>query len=245
MTDIIRRKVSIISTKRRPSRLSRRFYFWNKAVQNRKEYGLNVIEGAETVARGRNKRVRHDKISIYMLYAIILLFILRNIGVIIGYVLLAALLAIPYFLLRWYAKNEEKQKILRAGMDEIDRMPGVQFEKYLGVLFTVKGYKVQYTPATGDYGADLLLRKENLTIAVQAKRYKSAVGVKAIQEASGAKEYYRTNEAWVITNNTFTKNACNCAERLNVKLIDRSDLIHLIAESKAIITQAQEKPRPV
>jgi len=196
------------------------------------------------VARKRSKSVRHDKISIYMLYAIILFFILRNIEVIIGYVLLAALLAIPYFLLRWYAKNEEKQKILQVGMDEIDRMDGTQFEKYLGALFTDRGYKVQYTPATGDYGADLLLHKENRTIAIQAKRYKSPVGVKAVQEVSGAKGYYRTNEAWVITNNTFTKNACNCAERLNVRLIDRSDLINLIAESKSI-QQTQEKPRPI
>ncbi|WNS79419.1 restriction endonuclease [Domibacillus sp. DTU_2020_1001157_1_SI_ALB_TIR_016] len=182
--------------------------------------------------------------SIYMLYAIILFFILRNIKVFIGYALLAVLLAIPYFFLRWYVKNEEKRKLLQAGLDEIDRMDGIQFEKYLGALFTGKGYTVQYTPATGDYGADLLLCKENRTIAVQAKRYNSAVGVKAVQEVSGAKGYYRTNEAWVITNNTFTKNACNCAERLTVRLIDRSDLINLIVESK-VIDQAQEKPRPV
>lgn len=179
-----------------------------------------------------------------MLYAIILLFILRNIKVFIGYALLSVLLAIPYFFLRWYVKNEEKRKLLQAGLDEIDRMDGIQFEKYLGALFTVKGYTVQYTPTTVDYGAGLLLRKENQTIAVQAKRYSSAVGVKAVQEVSGAKGYYRTNEAWVITNNTFTKNACNCAELLNVRLIDRNDLINLIAESKAV-TQAQEKPRPV
>ncbi|WP_156153580.1 restriction endonuclease [Domibacillus robiginosus] len=196
------------------------------------------------MAKRRSKRSGYDKMSIYMLYALILFFILQNIEVIIGYALLAALLAIPYFLLRWYAKNKEKRKLLQAGLDEIDRMPGVQFEQYLGALFKDKGYKVQYTPTTGDYGADLLLRKENRTIAIQAKRYRSAVGVKAVQEASGAKGYYGTNEAWVITNNTFTKNACNCAERLNVKLIDRKDLINLIAESKAII-QTQEKPRPI
>ncbi|WP_251271892.1 restriction endonuclease [Domibacillus indicus] len=80
----------------------------------------------------------------------------------------------------------------------------------------------------------LLLRKENRTIAVQAKRYGNAVGVKAVHWVSATKWYYRTNEEWVITNNTFTKNVCNCAERLSVRLIDRSDLINLIPESKAI-----------
>ncbi|WP_375337632.1 restriction endonuclease [Domibacillus sp. PGB-M46] len=67
----------------------------------------------------------------------------------------------------------------------------------------------------------LLLRKESRTTPVQAKRYGNAVGAKAVQEVSDTKGYYRTHEAWVITNNTFTKNACNCAERLDVRLINR------------------------
>lgn len=196
------------------------------------------------MARRRRKRAGHDKMTVYILYAVLLLFALRYIEAIAGLTMLAALLASPYLLLRWYIKNEKKQKILRAGMDEIDRMAGIQFEHYLGALFKEKGYNVQYTPASGDYGADLLLRKGSRTIAVQAKRYGSTVGVKAVQEVNAAKGYYRTNEAWVITNNTFTKNACSCADRLNVLLIDRSDLINLISESKAI-AQAQEKPRPV
>lgn len=96
------------------------------------------------------------------------------------------------------------------------------------------GYTVKFTPASGDYGADLLLTKGNKTIAVQAKRYSNTVGVKAVQEASGAKGFYKTNEAWVVTNNIFTKNACNFAEKLQVRLIDRSQPINFIVKSEGL-----------
>ncbi|MNG33939.1 Restriction endonuclease [compost metagenome] len=63
-----------------------------------------------------------------------------------------------------------------------------------------------------------------------------------MQEASEGKGYYGTTEAWAVTNNTFTKNACNYAERLNVKLVDRKDLIHLISESKAVAKPQETRP---
>lgn len=39
-------------------------------------------------------------------------------------------------------------------------MDGVQFEKLLAAVFSTLGYAVETTPATGDYGADLILTKD-------------------------------------------------------------------------------------
>lgn len=137
-----------------------------------------------------------------------------------------------YALLRSKSHETKRNEVLEKDIEEIDAMNGLDFEQYLGALFEEMGYMVKFTPASGDYGADLLLTKGNRTIAVQAKRYSSTVGVKAVQEASGAKGFYKTNEAWVVTNNSFTKNACNFAEKIQVRLIDRDQLINFIVRHK-------------
>lgn len=44
-----------------------------------------------------------------------------------------------------------------------------------GLLYDRKGYRVRYTPASSDFGADLLLKKKGVRTVVQAKCYKNAV----------------------------------------------------------------------
>ena len=62
---------------------------------------------------------------------------------------------------------------------------------------------------------------------VQAKRYKSNVGIQAVQEILGAQAYYKAQEAWVVTNSEYTKSAVALAHKSNVRLLDRNDLIKL------------------
>lgn len=128
-------------------------------------------------------------------------------------------------------RNKQKE-IRNSGILHIDQMSGVQFEEYLRILFIATGYKVKTTPASGDFGADLILEKENKRIAVQAKRYKSTVGIKAVQEVASAKTHYRANETWVVTNSKFTKAAQQLAESNDVKLLDREKLIKLMLHIK-------------
>ncbi|MCM3788370.1 restriction endonuclease [Domibacillus indicus] len=194
---------------------------------------------------GRGRKglgIGSDKILIYMLYAVVLIVILQHIEVFIGYTILVALLAIPYFLLRWYTKDKKKQQFLQSGLNELDSMDSVQFKEYVGALFESRGYAIEYTPKSGDYGADFILRKGNYSIAVQAKRYNGSAGVKAVQEASCGKAYYKTNEVWAVTNRAFTKNAYHCAEKLNVKLIDRNDLIGLLSENSVMAKPQETRP---
>ncbi|OAH60828.1 hypothetical protein AWH49_15375 [Domibacillus aminovorans] len=137
-----------------------------------------------------------------------------------------------YAYLRSIAYRLKSKRVLQSSMREIDRMSGVDFENYLSVLFEEMGYEVELTPASGDYGADLLLKKDSNYIAVQAKRYSKTVGVASVQQVFSAKTYYSANEAWVVTNNIFTKNACDLAKKSGVKLVDREHLIRFMIESK-------------
>lgn len=124
--------------------------------------------------------------------------------------------------------SAKRKKINQSGILEVDKMTGIQFEKFLMVRYSKMGYKVKETPATGDFGADLVLSKDSTKIIVQAKCYSKSVGIKAVQEAFSAKEHYKSDEAWVITNNYFTKAAKKLATSTNVKLIDRDDLIRIL-----------------
>ncbi|MDM8151308.1 restriction endonuclease [Priestia megaterium] len=141
------------------------------------------------------------------------------------------LIAIGTIVFIVYRKIKRLKMIKRSNIKEIDVMNGAEFENYLDVLFKSIGYKTKVTPTSRDYGADLIITKNSIKIAVQAKRYSEKVGISAVQQVSGAKSYYHAQEAWVVTNNYFTEPAKKLAAANNVGLIDRDKLIQLSAQA--------------
>lgn len=135
------------------------------------------------------------------------------------------------FVIRHHKKEKYRQKLLASGIDIVDKMTGEEFEKFLLVHFEKLGYKGDTTPKTNDYGADLILDKEGEKIVVQAKRWRSKVGIEAVQQIIGAREYYKASRCIVATNNFFTPNAKNLAIKSNVELWDRKELIEIMSKS--------------
>lgn len=113
----------------------------------------------------------------------------------------------------------------------IDTLTGEEFEEYLLNLFKNLGYEGTITPESNDYGADLVISKNNEKTVVQAKRYSDTVGISAVQEVIGAKNYYKANKCLVVTNNYFTPNAIELAQSNSVELWDRDTLIKMITLS--------------
>ncbi|SFQ46272.1 restriction system protein [Priestia endophytica DSM 13796] len=139
-----------------------------------------------------------------------------------------------YFIRIVYRRLQERtamKRLARSGIQYIDQMDGFQFETYLKALFQQLGYKAQVTPKSGDFGADLIMKGQQ-KIVIQAKRYgsKNRVSLSAVQEVYGAQAYYKADEAWVITNSSFTKSARALAEACNVQLFDCKALQELILE---------------
>ncbi|MGG4456899.1 restriction endonuclease [Brevibacillus porteri] len=151
-------------------------------------------------------------------------------GSITFFIIVVTLLLALFAVLNIYKQRARKQRIKKIGMSDIDRMDGHQFEQYLALLFSAIGYSVQVTPASRDYGADLIIAKNSTRIAVQAKRQRNAVGIGAVQEVSGAKAYYNTDQAWILTNDRFTSSAVKLARSANVMLYDRSKLMDFILQ---------------
>lgn len=136
------------------------------------------------------------------------------------------------FAVKWWLTSRKTKKVSHASMRSVDQMSGEDFERFLGELFKRHGYKVSYTATSGDYGADLVLKDGKDTIVVQAKRYSGSVGVKAVQEIIGAIRMYKANEAWVVTNSHFTRQAEKLADINDVYLVDREELIKLMKKKK-------------
>jgi restriction system protein len=131
------------------------------------------------------------------------------------------------FLIFLFIDQQKRQTLKKSGIQNVDTMDGFQFEHYLVELFKSHRYSAKKTPDQNDFGADLLLKKDGKKIVVQAKRYKSNVGIQAVQEILGAQAYYKAQEAWVVTNSEYTKSAVALAHKSNVRLLDRNDLIKL------------------
>lgn len=150
--------------------------------------------------------------------------------IIIGIAVLALLAA--WF---WYMRRQSSN-------DELfDEMEGTEFEEYCAELLEAKGFEnVEMTPASHDYGIDIIADKDGISYAIQCKCYSDPIGIKAIQEAYAGKDYYKAMIGVVMTNQGFTKSAREFADKLNVVLWDGDyvmDLIHEVAlpEKKGII----------
>src|SRR4051794_17171107 len=66
-------------------------------------------------------------------------------------------------------------------------MGGIAFEVEVQDRFRSLGWRVEQTPVTGDYGADLVARLAGEIVVVQCKDYGSPAGVRAVQEVHFAK----------------------------------------------------------
>lgn len=170
-------------------------------------------------------------------------------------VLLALIVRYTPLLIKKINEQIMLKRMAKFGMDYIDKMDGFQFEMYLKALFKKLGYQPIVTSKTGDYGADLVLKGKN-KIVIQAKRYsqKNKVGISAVQEILGGKEYYKANEAWVITTSTFTPQAKKLADSSKVKLLDREELQKFINEinpestaennlAKTVLKEVESEPK--
>ncbi|WP_225047641.1 restriction endonuclease [Lacticaseibacillus kribbianus] len=114
-------------------------------------------------------------------------------------------------------------------MEKVDAMEGEEFEHFCAYLLRRNGYKhIQVTQLAGDQGIDVIAKKDKKSIGFQCKRYTGFVGNKAVQEVWTGHNFYKLDEAAVITNSEFSDSAKELADDLGVKLIDRPRLRRLM-----------------
>ena len=137
--------------------------------------------------------------------------------------------------LKWSKKRKTERLI---DICEVDKLSGLEFEHFLKPVFERQGYKVEVTQGSGDYGADLVLRRRERKYVVQAKCYSSNIGVSAIQQIVAAVPFYKADGAMVVTNQYFTKQAQLLAAVNKVQLVDRDELASMMNASEQTVSLA-------
>jgi restriction system protein len=119
----------------------------------------------------------------------------------------------------------------RRGLLQTDwrRMNGVEFERFVGASLAEVGYSfVRYTPTTGDYGVDLVVRYGGSIIAVQVKHTKRPVGVSAVQEVVAGAAMYGCGETMIVSSGGFTSRAASLARAHRCRMVTIESLHQLL-----------------
>ena len=114
-----------------------------------------------------------------------------------------------------------------------DNMTGYEFEEFCKELLIANGFKdVEVTSASHDFGVDVIAYKDKaVKYSIQCKKYSSNVGVKAVQEVLGSMSMHKCHVGVVLTNNYFTKEAQELAEKNNILLWDKDELQDMIKKA--------------
>ena len=97
-----------------------------------------------------------------------------------------------------------------------------QFEHFVAEYFKNKGYKVQVTPESNDYGIDVIAIKGSEKIAIQAKMYGAStrgVNRKSFMELHGAKSVFNCTKAIMVTDGDVNEDAKIVADKLGIEIV--------------------------
>lgn len=103
-------------------------------------------------------------------------------------------------------------------------MSGLQYEQYCADYLRRKGFtNIQVTPASHDYGADIIAERFGERWVFQCKKYVKIVGNSAVQEVNTAKKHYNAKKAAVITNSKLSDNAKQLAMENDIEFFEMID----------------------
>lgn len=105
---------------------------------------------------------------------------------------------------------------------------GDAFESFLVEVFDDLGYSMESTKSSGGQGADLILTRDGVKTAVQARGCEGSVGNSAVQEVFLGMTFFGCQRCCVVTNSTFTAVAKKLAANRGCQLIDGSQIPDLI-----------------
>lgn len=118
-------------------------------------------------------------------------------------------------------------------LEELRSLEPYEFEQFVANLWAESGWSTRVLPESNDYGIDIVATKADPTpqkLLIQAKRYREGnnVGGPAVQQYRSLLEQEPDADSVVIvTTSSFTSQARDLADRMNVKLVDGTMLLEM------------------
>jgi HJR/Mrr/RecB family endonuclease len=224
-----------MAQKRRTSQSSNEPHFRTALIQNRwAERSSKKPHFLITATRKR--RAKRSASEIYGLTVLFLLLaglvLASRANTLQGALLLSIIIGVPilFIAIKLYFRWKQVQRLRMLKLEDIDSMPGHQFEQYVARLMQQQGYKTTVTKGSGDLGVDIIAEKNGIRCAVQCKRYGSNIPRTAISDAVAGKQHYKCTQAMVVTNQHFTPGAIELAKSTECILVDRTLLASWVAQ---------------
>lgn len=123
----------------------------------------------------------------------------------------------------------------------LNGMSWQEFEMLVGEAYRRQGFNVRELGGGGaDGGVDLVLTKNDQTVLVQCKQWKTfKVGVKIVRELYGVMAAKKAQGGVVVTSGVFTQEAKDFADGKNIDLMDGEKLRRVIDSVRAKPADAQ------
>lgn len=124
-------------------------------------------------------------------------------------------------------------------VDELRKLSPSAFEDEIARMFERLGYTVMQTPYSNDHGRDAILHKNGEKFLLECKRYREggACGRPELQKFHSAIVSDRARRGFFITTGRFSKGAREFAKTVPIDLVDGSQLLKFMYDSKCDASQ--------
>lgn len=121
-------------------------------------------------------------------------------------------------------------------LNQLRQLDAYEFEELVADVWEAQGWDTTVTSGSNDRGVDVIAEKQSpfqQKMVIQAKRYRESnkVGSPEIREYASLKQQEaNVDSVVVVTTSSFTSQAKQTADDLNVKIVDGRDLASIIKE---------------
>lgn len=117
----------------------------------------------------------------------------------------------------------------------LETLDPLKFEKLIAYIFEEAGWRTELTQGSGDKGIDVIARKRfpvKRKYLIQVKYYNketTSVSPDEVQQYNSLKEQEpNVDQVLLITTSSYTLQAEELAEMLDIKILDRDDVLHML-----------------
>lgn len=122
----------------------------------------------------------------------------------------------------WRIKQDALDARLRD--EHVPSMSPIEYEQFTARQLERAGWKVLHCGKPGDQGCDVLAELRGFRAVVQVKKYNNRAGNDAVQQATGARGFYKAHVMVVVAPNGFTRGAQDLAAGCGVHLLHHNEL---------------------
>ena len=121
---------------------------------------------------------------------------------------------------------DPRRFLLESIPDRFSQLNAEDFGNFIRYLFQLDGYEVEPTVVSVDLGNHLRAKKDDsvLVIIPIHSPGQESIETDSIRKAIRARELYKADQSWVITNSTFSKEARSFADHSDIELWDWNSL---------------------